>query len=102
VDPKEAICVVELENNQKHRKMRLEQNSDINEYGLLDGLPRDDRQLKRQRYGAFTLMIVSFVLILVLFILYANVETHKDVKVTPIFYIFVISSSVELYSFNLH
>lgn len=64
--------------------MRLENNSDINEYGLLTDLPRDDsrNQLKRQRYGAFTLIIVNFLLILVLFILYANVKTHKTVKVT--------------------
>jgi hypothetical protein len=82
--------------------MRLERESDINEYGLLNDLPRDGGQLKRQRYGAFTLMIVSFILILVLFILYANVQTHKDVKVTCLFFLPLSNAIVELYPFDLH
>jgi hypothetical protein len=64
--------------------MRLENNSDINEYGVLGtglGPLRDDPQFKRQRYGAFTCLMVNFVLIVVLFLLYANIETKKTIQV---------------------
>jgi hypothetical protein len=65
--------------------MRLENNSDINEYGILEGgvigQKPDDGALRKQRYGAFTCLVVVFVLVLVLFILYANIETKKTIQV---------------------
>jgi hypothetical protein len=73
--------------------MRLENNSDINEYGVLGtglGPLRDDPQLKRQRYGAFTCLMVNFVLILVLFILYANIETKKTIQVLSHPFLFLL------------
>jgi len=85
-------------------KMKLEK-AEQGEYGL--PYEQEDIPTKRQRYGVVTLVLVSLILIIVLFILYANIDTHKTVKnysmstISSIYSDFNIPTSAVGYSLSL-